>query len=378
MKLQPIKYKKKIVWKTGFVILLIGFSVFIIGIPFQYANRTSMSITDKMDPLQEKANHVLNNMTDEQKIGQLIMIGIEGSQWDNSEASRITEIPFGNIILFDRNMDNPEQVKKLTEDIQKTARDHGGIPAFIALDQEGGQVLRMRDYMPVMPSAKILGDRDPEETEKWAEKTGQELKKLGIQIDFAPVANLGLTYDRFYGKKPEHVIVYTEAAVRGYTKAGIISTMKHFPGIGKVKTDPHIDRDIITLTWKELDNQDAQTFRELIKNTDPDQTWVMVSNVSYPAIDQENPACFSSVIMQSHIPHGMCGLKLYNPVPITPKKQSHPSRDVWVKRGLLISSSMKYRFMELFLCAADILKDIISSIFLHRFFTVFAYTENIR
>lgn len=298
MKSRPTKYKKRVVWKAGFVICIVSFLAFIVGIPLQYTNHIVTSVTQKSDSLQEKTDHILSNMTDEQKIGQLIMIGVEGTRWDHVNMSRITDIPFGNIILFDRNMDNPEQVKKLTGDIQKTAHDHGEPPVFIALDQEGGQVRRMRDHMPAMPSAKELGENDPEETEKWAEKTGQALINLGIQINFAPVADLGLTYDRSYGENPSRVIVYAESAVKGYAKVGIISTMKHFPGIGKVKTDPHIDRDIISSTWEEMDQQDAKTFRKLIKNTDSNQTWVMVSNVSYPAIDQKNPACFSAYIMK--------------------------------------------------------------------------------
>ena len=93
---------------------------------------------------EEKADRIVSRMTDAQKIGQLMMIGIQGTTLDADAKYMLTAFPNGNVIFFDRNMDNPEQVKTLTGEIQKTVKEETGLPPFIGIDQEGGQVMRMR------------------------------------------------------------------------------------------------------------------------------------------------------------------------------------------------------------------------------------------
>lgn len=246
---------------------------------------------------EEKAEKIVSQMTDSQKIGQLMMIGLQGTTLTADDRYMLTEFPCGNVILFDRNMQSMEQVKQLNESIQKTVQDVSGVPAFIGVDQEGGQVARMRNELPPMPSAAALEKQNPAVAKEWAVKTGTALKQIGCNINFAPVVDLDGAYERSYGKTPTEVVPYAQAVIDGYTQAGVLTSLKHFPGIGKVKTDPHIDGDAVSLTREELDVADGKPFHDLIATMDPLHTMVMVSNVTFPNIDATNPACLSQTIM---------------------------------------------------------------------------------
>lgn len=247
--------------------------------------------------VEERADRIVAKMSDSQKIGQLMMIGIQGTDLDADGRYMMTEFPCGNLILFDRNMETPEQMKRLTGNVQKTVRETTGVPALIGIDQEGGEVMRMRQYLPNMPSAEALGQENPDAARSWAVKTGTALHDLGINTNFAPVVDLNGAYHRSYGKTPETVAPYAEAVIQGYTETGLFTSLKHFPGIGKVKTDPHIDGDVVSITHEELNAADGKPFRDLIQTMDPDRTFIMVSNVTFPQIDAENPACLSRIIM---------------------------------------------------------------------------------
>lgn len=245
----------------------------------------------------EKAERIVSQMTDAQKIGQLIMIGIQGTTLDSDARYMLTAFPNGNVIFFDRNMDNLEQVKTLTGEIQKTVKEETGLPAFIGIDQEGGQVMRMRSYLPDMPAAAVLGQGATEDAKAWAVKTGTELKNLGFNLNFAPVVDLNGAYQRSYGKTPEEVVPFAKAVIAGYDEAGIHTTLKHFPGIGKVRTDPHIDGDVVHIDRETLDREDGKPYRELIPELNPEKTFIMVSNVTFPELDPSGPACLSKTIM---------------------------------------------------------------------------------
>lgn len=247
--------------------------------------------------LDEKVDKTVAGMTDSQKIGQLMMIGIGGTTVDNDARYMLTEFPNGNVILFDRNMNNPGQVKALNKEITAAIKDNTGVIPFIAVDQEGGAVLRMENYMPKMPSAETLGQGTLDHAKEWANTNGNALKQLGFNINFAPVVDLDGAYHRSYGKTPDKVIQYADATIQGYTNAGVKTCLKHFPGIGKVKTDPHLDGDVVNLSRTELDKEDGKPYIELFKKLNPDQTFVMVSNVTFPQIDKVNPACISPAIM---------------------------------------------------------------------------------
>jgi beta-N-acetylhexosaminidase len=248
----------------------------------------------------DKADKAVSAMSTRQKIGQLLMIGVSGSHLDEETRVMLEEYPFGNVILFDRNLKNPDQVRTLNQELKKTMKNtSGGLQPFVAIDQEGGYVRRMKNYLPAMPSARALGQTSPEQTKQWAVKTGSSLRNLGFTLNFAPVVDLNSAKNRSYGSTPQQVVPYAKAAIDGYSSVGLSTCLKHFPGIGKVQTDPHDDGDVVTLTREELDQEDGRPFRELISQTHPEYTYVMVSNVTFPQLDARQPACLSAAVMNT-------------------------------------------------------------------------------
>ena len=195
-------------------------------------------------------------------------------------------------------MDTPEQVQHLTKKIDTTIRKKSGVMPFIALDQEGGQVLRMRKAFPPVPSEQSIGQSgQPAQAKQWAVTTGDALKKLGINVNFAPVVDLGSQAERSYSLDPGVVTQFAHEAIAGYEQTGIWCSLKHFPGIGKVKTDPHIDGDSVNSSKDDLMKQDLKPFENLIKSEDNQKMFIMVSNVTFPALDPNLPACVSKPIM---------------------------------------------------------------------------------
>lgn len=254
---------------------------------------TPEALVQKMSP-----EAIVQKMSPEQRVGQLMMIGILSPTLDKDASWQISRYSMGNVILFDRNMENAAQVRELTADIAKHIKETTGIMPFIAVDQEGGQVLRMRQDFAAVPSEEAIGRTgEPAEAKKWALVTGRGLKDLGINVNFAPAADLGLSVERSYSDSPDMVIAFVKEAVAGYRETGIWSTLKHFPGIGKVKTDPHIDGDSVTLDRTLLEQEDLRPFAELIPQIDQDATFIMVSNVTFTALDPDLPACVSRPII---------------------------------------------------------------------------------
>lgn len=292
-----------------------------------------IAIEEKALSPEEKAERIVNRMTDAQKIGQLMMIGIQGTELDGDAKYMLTAFPNGNVIFFDRNMNNPEQVKSLTTEIQKMVKAETGVPAFIGIDQEGGQVMRMRSYLPPMPSAAKLGQSTPDEAKEWAVKTGYSLKDLGFNLNFAPVVDLDSAYERSYGKTPDEVIPFAKAVIAGYDKNGIRTALKHFPGIGKVKTDPHIDGDAVYITRDQLDQEDGKPYLDLIPQVDLQKTFIMVSNVTFPELDPNSPACLSKTIMTDILRHdyGYKGLILSDDMEMGAMAKHYPFKDMGVK-----------------------------------------------
>ena len=204
--------------------------------------------------VEEQAEAIVAAMTPEQRVGQLMMVGIQGTSVDQDAAYQIAQYHMGNIILFDRNMQSTQQVKDLNRTLTRQIRkESGGVAPFIAVDQEGGFVMRMREAFPRIPSEQQLGESgDPAAAKEWAKKIGKQLKDMGFSMNFAPVVDLGSASERSYSKDPAVVTAFAAEAIAGYEEEKIWCSLKHFPGIGRVKTDPHIDGDVVTASKEEL------------------------------------------------------------------------------------------------------------------------------
>lgn len=289
--IRRVDYTKKIIW--GVCLL-----IFAMAAGGMIALR-QQNMASKVDMAPEaQAARIVAKMSDGEKIGQLLIIGVAGPAFDENIRYMMNQYSIGGIILFDRNMNTPEQVRNLTEKMQETARDDDMLPLFIGIDEEGGAIARMQQYIPVPPTAGVLGAAgDLAGTKSWARATAQILMDLGINVNFAPDADLGIP-GRSYAGTPDIVAKFIEAAGSGYAEKGMIYTLKHFPGIGKGQMDSHIDGSEINVSREQLEAEDIAPFRAVIQNGKEDEFFVMVSHLTYSTLDAENPASMSPKIMQ--------------------------------------------------------------------------------
>ena len=246
---------------------------------------------------EEKVDKLVANMSDADKVGQLLMIGIHGKTLNDDAKFMLNEYRVGGIILFDRNMESKYQVKSLITDINKTGKSAGLTPLFIGIDQEGGAVARMEDQLIKVPPAEELGKEPIEQAVSLAKQSGTELKDLGFNINFAPVADLGLTYGRSFSTNPDDVVRYASAVGKAYDEAGLWYSYKHFPGIGKTDVDLHADTSVVPVSKETLLNEDTKVFVDLIKQSKPNTYAIMVSHAMYPQIDADHPSSLSKAII---------------------------------------------------------------------------------
>ena len=259
-------------------------------VTYEYVAQSELSPEEKVDKL-------VANMSDADKVGQLLMIGIHGKILNDDAKFMLNEYRVGGIILFDRNMESKDQVKSLVTDINKTGKSAGLTPLFIGIDQEGGAVARMEDQLIKVPPAEELGKEPIEQAVSLAKQSGTELKDLGFNINFAPVADLGLTYGRSFSTNPDEVVRYTSAVGKAYDDAGLWYSYKHFPGIGKTDVDLHADTSVVPVSKETLLNEDTKVFVDLIKQSKPNTYAIMVSHAMYPQIDPDHPSSLSKAII---------------------------------------------------------------------------------
>ena len=162
-------------------------------------------------------------MSLEEKIGQMLLIGIDGTEIDEGALSMLRDYHVGGVILFDRNMNNKYQVTGLNANLQRLNKEYNKLPLYLCVDQEGGMVARMKQGLTVAPAAARIAEQGtPEDARRWAYQTAMELETIGFNVNFAPVLDIGIPYGRSYGHDAASVSKFTEAACRGYDQAGII------------------------------------------------------------------------------------------------------------------------------------------------------------
>lgn len=260
------------------------------------STQEDVPITQQNLTIDEKVDKIVASMSKTEKIGQMVMIGIQGIKIDDDSLYMLHQFHMGGVILFDRNMENPEQVKQLTSDLQ--AQSNEKVPLFIGIDEEGGDVVRMAEKLTPPPSQKEIGATgDTEQAKTWAIKTAKSLKEMGINVNFAPVADVGSNDNRSYSRDVNTVINFVRAAATGYQQENIIYSLKHFPGIGKGQVDSHVESSSIDASKDILIAEDILPFKTIINENKPEDYFILVSHLNYPALDEEYPASLSSKIM---------------------------------------------------------------------------------
>lgn len=255
------------------------------------ADKNVAAKVEKPDPVEE----ILKSMSLTEKIGQMVLIGVHGTEMNDDIKFLLNQCHFGGIIFFDRNMQNKAQVKKFTEDLNAVANEK--VPLFIALDEEGGRVARMKHDLQVMPSQQEVGlTGNVNEAYNCAKLTAQNLREIGVNLNFAPVADVGRD-TRHFSEDPQVVAEFVESAAKGYESENFFYTLKHFPGIGKSKIDPHKAISDIEDSKAVLEAEDLPPFKKVIDENDNSKFMVMIGHLKYTAIDDKNPASISPAII---------------------------------------------------------------------------------
>jgi len=246
-------------------------------------------------PVEDCVENMLRSMTLEEKLGQMFMIGIQGTDVDEESLFMLHQYHIGGIILFDRNMKTQEQVKQLNAHLQAQAGEK--LPLFIAVDEEGGVVARMKEQLPPPPSAQEIGETGtPDNARLWARKTARALRNIGVNVNLAPVADIGTGRGRSFGNTPVVVTDFVRSAASGYEQEDFIYCLKHFPGLGRGKVDTHLDSTVVNASRRELMKWDVMPFQSCIREKNPSDYFIMVNHATYSKLERNVPASISKVI----------------------------------------------------------------------------------
>lgn len=261
------------------------------------------------------ARRYMEKMSLEEKVAQLFVVKLE--ELDTSEGgyyefkkctkgmkSTLAQIPVGGVILFSRNISTPKKTKKLIERLQVNSK----VPLFVAVDEEGGSVARIASNKKmkttIFPTAESIGaSKDGEYVYEMGRTIAREIRNLGFNVDFAPVADVKTSDlnteigDRSFGSDPKKVSELVSAFVQGCQERGVLATLKHFPGQGASSGDTHQESVDIDSSISKLRDLDFVPFQAGIE---AGAEFVMVSHISVSRVTEtKEPASMSELVMKT-------------------------------------------------------------------------------
>lgn len=279
--------------------------LFVLYIKFPYHLQdpdTQIPLTQEITiPIKTKAEQLLDEMTPEQKVGQLFIFGFDGTTLTTDEKDFLGNSYIGGVIIYGGNISNNGQVEKLITDIQST----NTIPLFISIDQEGGKVVRLQGDDNLTIGEPDIND--PSQAYTVAESRGEILKSLGFNMNFAPVIEYitdpsSFLYNRVFRGTQDEVLQKSVSSVQGYTDAGIIAVPKHFPGDSNTSVDSHNDLPIVNITNDQWDTY-IEPFANLLNGTTVDA--LMITHIEFPNIDNKYPSSVSYEIINNRLVKGL-------------------------------------------------------------------------
>ncbi len=236
-------------------------------------------------------------------IGQHMLIGVSGLALTADEKKFIVENDISGVVLFGRNVKEPKQIYDLCAEIQSLRmQSPNKTPLYIGIDMEGGRVARLKAPFTQWPPLKKLGDLDsPSVSFNFAKSMGQELKAVGINLDFAPCVDVfsnpknTVIGDRAVSTDPEMVAKHASALIRGYMKADVIPCAKHFPGHGDTVIDSHEDLPVEHADLNRLNDLELVPFKKSFKSR---LNMTMTAHIKFPKIDPEWPVTLSEIFLK--------------------------------------------------------------------------------
>jgi beta-N-acetylhexosaminidase len=236
------------------------------------------------------------------RLGQLFMVGIPGPDLDEGTRSLLKDFNVGGVILFARNIRDPLQVAGLCRDLRDLAIEAHGTLLFLAVDQEGGRVARLREPFTAFPGNAAIGaSEDPlESAAEFGRVTAAEMKLVGLNMDLAPVVDVRRgeiekhLEGRSFGEDPAQVALLGKTVIKALQDNGVMAVAKHFPGLGRASLDPHLHLPRIDVDREEIRKINLPPFGAAV---DAGVCGIMTSHAVYPALDPDLPATLSPAVL---------------------------------------------------------------------------------
>lgn len=271
------------------IIILICFMVIIISTVYILSKKKYKEVDE-----DSKIMIKINEMTLDEKIGQMVLSGFNGTDFNGELDTLINDLKVGGVILFSRNIEDSKQLKKLNLDIEEANKN---IPVFISIDEEGGRVNRLAKNIKRFESAKSIGDKgDIKYAYENGKEIGKTLKEHKINMNFAPVLDIysnsknTVIGDRAFGDNEKIVETMGIATMKGLKDGNVIPVIKHFPGHGDTEVDSHIGLPVVEKSIDQLYDFELVPFKKAIESG---ADAVMVSHILMKQIDDKNPATLS-------------------------------------------------------------------------------------
>lgn len=256
------------------------------GIPTEAVTRAELA----------KIQQIMAGMSLEQKLGQLIVVEYLGNNYQNGLQYMISQQYVGGFMYQEsnHNFNPPYNVESNVYALSQQAMHDAKIPLLIATDQEGGLVNRLYRFHGYLPSAAAMGATgNPDYALQQGTQAAKWMLQLGINADLAPVVDVHtvdppVLASRMFGNTPQAVATYAGAFLTGLQNNGVAATLKHFPGLGAITSDPHAGLPTVTRSMSQLDSIDLAPYRLMIAKDHP--AMIMSTDVLTTAIDPNLPA----------------------------------------------------------------------------------------
>ncbi len=255
------------------------------------------NINGENDPIKDK----IKEMTMEEKLGQLVMVGLDGYSIDDNAKTFISSYKVSGFIFFSRNIESQQQSLELANSLKAFNEENSNIPLLLGVDEEGGRVSRLPIQYKKLPTNQKIGSiSNTEFSREIGEILGQQVKSLGLNLDFAPVMDImsnpknTVIGNRSFGSNADVVSSLGLSTHDGIKSQNVIPVIKHFPGHGDTTVDSHVGLPVVTKSLDQLSKLELVPFEAAINNgTDV----VMVSHILMQKLDSKYPASFSKAII---------------------------------------------------------------------------------
>ncbi len=254
------------------------------------------------EELESKDNiqKIIGKMTLDEKIGQLMILGINGFTIDDHTKEMIEKYNISGFILFKYNIADENQTLELLNSL-KEVNLINPIPLFLSIDEEGGRVSRLPSSFIKLPAAKRIGDiNDKDISLEYGKIIGKRLKSLGFNMNFGPVLDVNsnpenpVIGDRAFGSSSKTVVDNGIQVMKGIKSENIIAAVKHFPGHGDTNMDSHVDLPVIEKDLNDLQKIELVPFKESIKQG---IDTIMIGHILFPKLDSQYPATLSKEVV---------------------------------------------------------------------------------